>query len=297
MFQNIYKYFKNNRKENGKIYEENESKYDTKLCGDKLNYKIKEVDLKTEDNGVIVAFSEIKVKDVYSYKIDNTNYDSLEIKNTFEKLKDFYYEKFTNIKILNEIVDRYIAGTNKEKLFEPIRVRILSMYLFNKAISKEKYSQLEMINIVKLRIQTESNDKVDNISSDSLEIKNTFKKLKDFYYEKFTNIKMLNEIIDRYIAVTNKEKLFEPIRVRILSMYLFNKAISKEKYSQLEMINIVKLRIQTESNDKVDNNNSDSLEIKNTFEKLNYKTKEVDLKPEDNDVILAFPEIKVKDVY
>jgi len=178
----------------------------------------------------------------------------------YENLKKYYYHVFNNNSILNEVIDIYIDITNEKLLFESIRLRILTFYLFVKEITENKKTESEIISIIMLRknnnimrskefidtpsveLDSDTNniEKINKIYSERVKI--NYKEIKKYYYTKFDNSKDFDEVIDIYIKVTNEEVLFDIIRVRIIAFYLFIKEITDEKYNELDMINIIKSR-------------------------------------------------------
>ncbi|MCK4258020.1 MAG: hypothetical protein KAX49_03530 [Halanaerobiales bacterium] len=120
----------------------------------------------------------------------------------FRHIKNQYIELFKKCSNIDDVLRLYIKNTNDEQYFDELRLRYINMYLFNSRLVQNK------------------------ISTEELKLKIT----QMVYAEVFDSNMSLKELIGSYINLTSRENLFDEIRLRYLSMYLFSKGITKDRW-------------------------------------------------------------------
>ncbi len=158
-------------------------------------------------------------------KFDNpsTKNTSSDITITFNELKKIYNPLFSQKMKVADIIQTYIDNTNNDSLFEELRLRYLSMYLFNSNLTNEKWSSDKIRLAISQTLDPTIVEQIvysDNFTNDKL-----YSDVKSFLDEE---IKSQNPIdIDELIlnAVSHwgiefiHQKIFIQILARIFSDY------------------------------------------------------------------------------
>lgn len=199
---------------------------------------------------------------------ENTEEHILKATDKLAQYKLIYINKFKECNAINEVLETYVKMTSSEDCFDELRLKYISMFLFSSGLSNDKLSidtlksmlsgKLKVINkteiieeeilqpIVNNKILIEANEDKIEIETEKIDeakqnqINQTkasieFLNLKDFYKPVFSDKKTLDEILKSYIKSTEVNQLFEESRLRFLSMYLFNLAITNERCTELQL--------------------------------------------------------------
>ncbi|MBU5426217.1 restriction endonuclease [Tissierella pigra] len=183
----------------------------------------------------------------------------------FTEYKLFYRDNFLKCKSINEVLDTYLKYTDSDNIMDEIRLRYVSMYLFNTSLSNDK---LEIIDLKSLLTKRLSETDIENelkqqgldeeiqitkgasVNDDNLTLekpaqKSTEKliKYKLFYKDKFVNCKSINDVLDTYLKYTDSNDMMEEIRLRYVSMYLFNTGLSNDKLNIKDLKSLLAKRL------------------------------------------------------
>ena len=107
-----------------------------------------------------------------------------------------------------------------------------------------------------------------------------FAEYKHFYNDKFNSCKNLDEILYTYVAHTNCCNLQEDLRLRYVSMYVFNTGLSKDKLSIDQIKFLLEKKLFVEHKDEV----KEKQDVSNTIDKKLYS----DLKSHFERKIIAY---------
>lgn len=108
-------------------------------------------------------------------------------------------------------------------------------------------------------------------------LKNQFKKLaeyKFFYKDKFSKCKSINEVLDTYVKYTDYDDILNELRLRYVSMYIFNSNLSKDKLSIGDIKSLLKEKLLVEPEDE-------GKEEQDTCNKIAYESINPDYKYEE----------------
>lgn len=273
MFNNILKAFKKN---NNKVVENQPITIETKSEeSEKVNIEVSEPVTPIEE-----PIPEIK---------EETEKPALKAIEKITQYKNYYQEEFQACKRLDEVLDAYIRLTYYEDCLDELRLKYVSMYLFSSEISKDKMSVEDIKDMVANKI--DANHKAEpqkqNVQNNQLEdnkepipqskLSMDFNRLKQIYSHVFSGKRSIEDIIQAYVSNTDGNDLFDELRLRYLSMHLFNSNITNEKWSSTQLkLSIGKLVNPAIVEELVSNENlvNDKLylEVKDSVEKyLNMK--------------------------
>ena len=275
MFNNIFKAFKKN---DNKVVENQPITIETKSEEpEKASFEVTEP----------VAESK-PIEEPIPEEKEETEKPVMKATEKIAQYKTYYKEEFQTCKRLSEVLDAYVRLTDYEDCLNELRLKYVSMYLFSSEISKDKMSVEDLKAMVanklvanhkaeprKSSAQNQLGDNKEPVPQSKLSM--DFNRLKQIYSPVFSGKRSIEDIIQTYVSNTDSNDMFDELRLRYLSMHLFNSNITNEKWSSTQLkLSIGKLVNPAIVEELVSNENlvNDKLyiEVKDSIEKyLNMK--------------------------
>ena len=189
-------------------------------------------------------------------------------KKTTEKFTEYkllYRDNFLKCKSINEVLDTYLKYTDSDNIMDEIRLRYVSMYLFNTSLSNDKFEIIDLKSLLTKRLSetdienklkqqgldeeiqitksTSVNDDYSTLEKPAQKSTEKLIKYKLFYKDKFVNCKSINDVLDTYLKYTDSNDMMEEIRLRYVSMYLFNTGLSNDKLNIKDLKSLLAKRL------------------------------------------------------
>lgn len=253
MFKNSFKNFRENDKvlkstndefiDNSTVYDESLDLITKKseVIGENEPVLQQKGQVKHEKVPISGNASTISTHEVTSEKVIS---EEKPVQKATEKLKEyklFYKDKFQNCKNIDEVLDIYIKHTEYDDLLNELRLRYVSMYLFNRALTKNKLGIEDIKSLLRRRLisgyKDENTYNIPELIDSNYETNhqsnstNKLDNIKQFYIPVFAGKRNINDILKAYVDATDSNELFNELNLRYLSMHFFNSGITRDEWS------------------------------------------------------------------